>query len=281
MELLVIAFMVAWAARHWWDGRKSDYKDTDNDYRSRVRGASQRRAGQRYATGWGLYQLRHGWGPMVQDVRDGWRDAGEAKRDWQDDDDDRPSVWGAWRDGWRRAKTAGQETADPPREDPIDAEPVPCPERVLDYAGPADPLDAPATPDTNGGTMTTPTIEINTLDDYRRLLNEEITAATERLEAAARDQADAAGDIMRFDGANASLSAAGLGARTTGGLAELLESAQARRRRASDAVAGAERDLASARHLLAELTATGQDVVQEATNSATEVAHDTGFYARQ
>lgn len=277
MELLILACVFSWCLRHWWDGRKNDYRSKGNDYRNRVRGASQRHAGQRYATGWGLFQLRHGWGPMVKDVRDGWGDAKTATDKWRNGEGERPGFAEAWRTGWR-----GGAIPDPRQDQP-----------AVDRPRPTDPAPAPAVPPPtivvinnppNGGTVTTPTMtatEVNSLDAYRRLLQESLADANTRMEAASQELHAAERQIALYDGAHSSLAAHGLGSQTTGGMAELMESAQGRRRRAADAQTAAERDAATSRELLAAVARTGQDAVQETISGASEVAKTTDYYQPQ
>lgn len=287
MGPLIIAFVVAWALRHWWDGRRNDHRNPDNAYRSNVRNAAVRGANRRYSLGWGAYQLRHGWGPMKQDVLNGWHGAQKATRQWKYGDGQRPAgPWQAVKDGW-----TGGEIPDPNAKQPA----VPQPADNTKPATPATPAapnpaapQAPTIvvinnpPSPNGGTMTTPTIaEVTTLDAYRHLLRTAAATAIGRIDEASRNIAAAETEITQYDTAQAQLTAAGLGPQTTGGLADLLESAQQRKRSAETERAAAEQSLASANALLAALDSTGQTTMQDAAAGATERANSTDFYVPQ
>jgi hypothetical protein len=275
MELLTLCFVLAWTMRHWWDGRKNDYRSPDGDYRQRVRGASQRHAGQRFAAGWGLYQLRHGWGPMAQDVRDGWEGAKEATSGWKTQAGPHPTFWDAFRGGWR-----GTRPQPLPRPVPIPDVP-PGPAHVPEPQPYPEPAARPEPVPTDNGETMNPFEELNSLDSYRRLLQGAVRRAQTRLDAAAHAVADAERAIAYYDAAQASLAAAGLGQQTTGGLADLLSSAQDEKYQAVRGQAAAEQDMATANGLLAALTSTGQDAIQDAMAGATEAADSTRFYIPQ
>jgi hypothetical protein len=279
MELLTLCFVLAWTMRHWWDGRKNDYRSPDGDYRQRVRGASQRHAGQRFAAGWGLYQLRHGWGPMAADVRDGWDGAHAAADRWRGGEADRPTIRDAWRGGWGGA--ARPEPAIPQR--PGSPGPAPAPAPIPVPTAPNVPVNPTrTTPDTTtGGTMAeTATGEVN-IGVYRLHLRVVIRDATQRMEDAARRIADADAAITARGATHDSLSGAGLGPQTTGGMAALMEYALEERREAGQAQARAEAERATAEAELANLDAQGHTTIEEAVGAASApVATDTTFYQR-
>lgn len=286
--MLLIAVVATWILRHWWDGRRNDHNNPGNGYRSNVRNAAVRGANRRYTAGWTAYQLRHGWGPMKQDVVDGWHGARKAADEWRIDGSKRPpGFWEAVKDGWRggeipdpNAKPAvPQPTGDPgPTTPTTPATPSP--------AAPQMPTIVVINNPPGGQTVTTPTVnagEMNSLDAYRRLLQETVNAATHRIETASHDVAAAERDISVYDTAQAQLNApeVGLGPQTTGGLADLLEAAQERKRGAEATRIRAEQELVTAQNLLAALGSTGQDTMQEARAAATEAARDTNFYVPQ
>lgn len=278
MPLLMLSFVLAWCLRHWWDGRRNDYRSPDGDYRQRVRGASQRHAGARYATGWGLYQLRHGWGPMAADVREGWEDAKRVSGDWRNQAGPHPTFWDAFRAGYRGARPQPLPSPEPnagPDVPPVEPVRTPDPQPYPEPAARPEPA-----PTDTGGTMN-PFEELNSLDAYRRLLQGAVRRAQTRLDAAAHAVADAERAIAYYDAAQASLAAAGLGQQTTGGLADLLSSAQDEKYQAVRGQAAAEQDMATANGLLAALTSTGQDTIQDAMAGATEAANSTRFYIPQ
>lgn len=132
--------------------------------------------------------------------------------------------------------------------------------------------------------MPAPTMtgEVNSLDAYRRHLEAARARAGVRLETAGNDLAAAEQAVTMHDTAHASLTAVGLGSQTIGGMAALMESEQAEKTAAQQAVQRAESDMATIDGLISALHTQGHTSMQEAvTNATAPVAKDTDWYAAQ
>lgn len=284
----MISFVAAWILRHWWDGRRADYRNPDNGYQQCVGARPVRRSGPdtRYALGWSAWQLRHGWPAMAEDVRRGWNDAHTNYRVWRDDDDtDRPGMFAAWRRGWRRARAALPESRkkQATASRPTPPKPTERPSSDTDERRPALPRPLPRAEQTVptsriGGSMTVPTGETRGITAYREHLKTTIDHATRRIDAAQTEIAEADQEITAHENSHAELTSVGMGHETTGNVAELIEAAQARKTAAQDKLTAAEKAKADAERSLADLDQQGHTSVEESVKGATAKVAATEFY---
>jgi hypothetical protein len=283
MEFLLIAVVCSWCMRSWWEGRKADYRNPASAYQNAVqdrkhgREVRQMRGVQkRNGLGWGLWQLRHGWAPMAQDVRDGWNDAQKARGTGAFDD---MTIGQAAKAAWQAAKPKAmpdETTPDLPTPPAPPVEPAVEPQATA----PAAP-NQPSAPQPTGAPTVTDiqTSEVNNLDALREYLKVELGRATTRLERAHGAVAGVQRSISNHDAVYAQLVRAGLGPQTTEPLTALMESAQGRLARNQALAAAAEQDIAVAERALGLLVTQGHQSVQEAVGGATApVAKDTSFY---
>jgi hypothetical protein len=285
MEMLMISFAAAWMLRSWWDGRRADYRDPDNGYQQCTGRREPRRSGPdtRYAMGWSAWQLRHGWPAMIEDVRRGYSDAQATYKAWREGDDtERPGMGDAWKRGWRKAstklpKTRKQQAAAAEAAAQADAE-SPATEQAPSIPVPAPPNGVPFGKPTIGGSMTAPTGETTGITPYREHLRQTIDFAVQRIDAAQAEISNAEQEIAAHENSHASLGAAGMGAETTGDVAELIESALARKQAAEGRLAAAEKSKADAERALANLDQQGHTTVEEGVKGATAKVADTSFY---
>ena len=277
----MISFAAAWVLRSWWDGRRADYRDPGNGYQQCVGPRPPRRSGPdtRYALGWSAFQLRHGWPAMIEDVRRGYGDAQSSFKAWREGDESaRHGMWDAWKHGWREAykklpKTRRQQQK--ANEAASDAAPE------TPAGGTADrvvPVPVPPRIPMIGESMTTPIAETNSITAYREHLNHTIREAYKRIESALAAIRGAEEEISGHELSHASLSTAGMGAETTGDVAELIEAAMARKSAAESDFAAAEKARTDAERALASLDAQGHTSVEEAVKSASAQVADTSFY---
>lgn len=290
MEMLLISFAAAWVIRHWWDGRRADYRNADNDYQRCVGARPARRSGPdtRYALGWSAWQLRHGWPAMADDVRRGWDDANTNYHKWRDGEDtDRGGMFDAWKRGWKQARTKLPKTR---RQQAAAADAAPAnggaagshadKPVLIDPAPEPQPIPKPTngTIPTNGDTMTMPTGETRGITAYREHLKTTIDHANRQIEAAQAEIAEADQEVTAHENSHAELTSVGMGHETTGNVAELIEAAQARKDAAQDKLAAAEQAKAQAERSLTDLDQQGHTSVEESVKGATAKVADTSFY---
>jgi hypothetical protein len=278
--MLMISFAAAWMMRAWWDGRRADYRNPDNGYQQCVGQRPARRSGPdvRYAMGWSAFQLRHGWPAMIEDVRRGYGDAQTCYKAWREGDESaRHGMWTAWKRGWRDAyrklpKTRRQQQAANIPQDP-------APEASLpDTNTHPDPVPFLSGIPLNGGSMSTPTGETTGITPYRQHLQETLDAAVQGIETAQAEIGNAEQEIAAHENSHASLGAVGMGAETTGDVAELVEAALARKTAAEGRLAAAEKSRADAERALANLDRQGHSTIEEGVKSASAKVADIRFY---
>jgi hypothetical protein len=118
---VAIAFIAAWIIRHAWESKSDEFRAEVKAEQQRIkmhspstpktqRKAQARRVTRRKATGWGLYQLRHGWPSLWTTVRDGWNEARRQHEAWLAANPRNPKGRSRWRlveamrAGWAHAR---------------------------------------------------------------------------------------------------------------------------------------------------------------------------------
>jgi len=145
--------------RSWWEGRKADYRNPASAYQNAIqdrkhgREVRQMRGVQkRNGFGWGLWQLRHGWAPMAQDVRDGWNQAQQARGAGTFDG---MTIREAAKAAWDAAKPKAKTVA--PIPDPAETVLDPTTPAVPDSTPPVEPQGDAGSPDPTPPSTPAPT----------------------------------------------------------------------------------------------------------------------------
>lgn len=261
-----------------------------------------RRPDYRYGAGYTAYCLRHGWVPMIKDLRDGWRAAREAHAEWKATrpDASKPTADGtstgrgrgftrkikhyttlvAWAasEGWLRAKRTLPKTRRQQAHEAADPRPATTPSAPEKTpSAPKARWDDELFTDQGGTSMTTFTGDGSNITAFRAHHRSIQDEATQRMEEAANAAESAKNEAAVHESMAADLFDRGLQDEGNNALAQMQDALQ--RKEASEAtVLACEQTWASSENALRDLDTSGKTNVEASVKSASGVGNDINWY---